>query len=71
MGDQFNMSMPGEPQIGLPGNHMLDRSKQESGVEMQWGWAAASFGLNVLGGLSAKSKAKKAKNAEEAFLQKK
>ncbi len=42
-----------------------------SGTEMQWGWAAASFGLQVLGGLSAKSKAKKAKNAEEAFLQKK
>jgi len=71
MGDQFNMSMPGEPQIGLPGNHMLDRIKQESGVEMQWGWAAASFGLSLVSGLSARSKAKKAKNAEEAFLQKK
>ena len=71
MGDQFNMSMPGEPQIGLPGNHMVDRIKQESGVEMQWGWAAASFGLSLVSGLSAKSKAKKAKNAEEAFLQKK
>ena len=71
MGDQFNMSMPGEPQIGLPGNHILDRIQQESGVEMQWGWAAASFGLSLVSGLSARSKAKKAKNAEEAFLQKK
>ena len=71
MGDQFNMSMPGEPQIGLPGNHMLDRIKQESGVEMQWQWAAASFGLSLVQGLSARSSAKKARNAEEAFLQKK
>ena len=71
MGDQFNMSMPGEPQIGLPGNHMVARIKQESGVEMQWGWAAASFGLNLLGGLSSRSKAKKAKNAEEKFLREK
>merc|ERR1711981_85323 len=50
---------------------MVDRIKQESGVEMQWGWAAASFGLSLVSGLSAKSKAKKAKNAEEAFLQQK
>jgi len=42
-----------------------------SGTEMQWGWAAASFGLNLLGGISSRNKAKKAKNAEEAFLQKK
>ena len=42
-----------------------------SGTEMQWGWAAASFGLSLVSGLSARSKAKKAKNAEEAFLQKK
>ena len=65
------MSMPGEPQIGLPGNHMVARIKQESGVEMQWGWAAASFGLNLLGGISSRNKAKKAKNAEEKFLQEK
>lgn len=71
MGDQFNMSMPGEPQIGLPGNHMVDRIKQESGVEMQWGWAAASFGLSLFSGISSRNQAKKAKNAEEAFLQKK
>ena len=71
MGDQFNMSMPGEPQIGLPGNHMLDRIKQESGVEMQWGWAAAAVGLQVLSGWDQKKQQKKAKNAEEAFLKKK
>ena len=71
MGDQFNMSMPGEPQIGLPGNHMLDRIKQESGVEMQWGWAAAAFGAQLIGGISKRNQAKRAKKSEEAWLQKK
>ena len=42
-----------------------------SGTEMQWGWAAATFGATLLGGLSARSSAKKARNAEQAFLQKK
>ena len=36
-----------------------------------WAWAAASFGLNLVSGLSSRSSAKKARNAEEAFLQKK
>ena len=38
---------------------------------MAWQWAAASFGLNLISGLSSRSSAKKARNAEEAFLQKK
>jgi len=42
-----------------------------SGTEMQWGWAAAAFGLQLVSGLSAKSSAKKARNAEEEFLQRK
>ncbi|MAS48240.1 MAG: hypothetical protein CL557_12635 [Alphaproteobacteria bacterium] len=67
MGDQFNMSMPGEPQIGLPGNHMVDRIKQESGVEMQWGWAAASFGLGVLGAIGNKKAADKSAKAQNDF----
>ena len=68
------MSMPGEPQIGLPGNHIVERIKQEAGIEMQLGPLAAigiSAGLNFLGGMSAKSSAKKAKNAENAFYKKK
>ena len=72
--DQFNMSMPGEPQIGLPGNHVVDRIKQEAGIEMQLGIGAAigiSAGLNFLGGLSARSSARSARAREEAFLKKK
>ena len=69
MGDQFNMSMPGEPQIGLPGNHMVARIKQESGVEMQWGWAAAAVGLQVVGGIMGRNDAKNARKDEEASLQ--
>ncbi len=68
------MSMPGEPQIGLPGNHVVDRIKQEAGIEMQLGIGAAigiSAGLNFLGGMSARSSAKKSKNREEAFLRQK
>lgn len=42
-----------------------------SGTEMQWGWAAAAVGLSLVQGISAKNQAKKAKNAEEAFLKKK
>ena len=72
--DQFNMSMPGEPQIGLPGNHVVDRIKAEAGIEMQLGPLAAlgiGAGLNFLSGMSARSSAKKARNREEAFLLKK
>ena len=68
------MSMPGEPQIGLPGNHVVDRIKQEAGIEMQLGIGAAigiSAGLNFLGGLSARSSARSARAREEAFLKKK
>ena len=42
-----------------------------SGTEMQWGWAAAAFGLSLVQGISSRNSAKKARNAEEAFLQKK
>ena len=72
--DQFNMSMPGEPQIGLPGNHVVARIKQEAGIEMQLGPLAAigiSAGLNFLGGMSARKSASKQKKAEEAWLKKK
>jgi len=72
--DQFNMSMPGESQIGLPGNHIVERIKQEAGIEMQLGPLAAfgiGAGLSFLGGMSAKSSANKAKNAENAFYFKK
>ena len=68
------MSMPGEPQIGLPGNHVLDRIKAEAGIEMQLGPLAAigiSAGLNFIGGMSARNDAKKQRRSEEAFLQKK
>ena len=68
------MSMPGEPQIGLPGNHVVDRIKAEAGIEMQLGPLAAlgiSAGLNFLGGMSARSSAKSARAREEAFLKQK
>jgi len=68
MGDQFNMSMPGEPQIGLPGNHTLDRIKQEAGVEMHWEWAVAA-GLSVVSGIMGRNDAKNARKDEEASLQ--
>tara|TARA_Y100001973_G_scaffold43921_1_gene65453 strand:- start:1572 stop:2624 length:1053 start_codon:yes stop_codon:yes gene_type:complete len=42
-----------------------------SGTEMQWGWAAASFGLALVSGISSRNQAKKARNAEEEFLQRK
>ena len=67
MGDQFNMSMPGEPQIGLPGNHTLDRIKQEAGVEMHWEWAVAA-GLSVVSGIMGRNDAKNARKDEEAHL---
>ena len=38
---------------------------------MAWQWAAAAVGASLFSGLSARSSAKKARNAEEAFLQKK
>lgn len=64
--------------FGVPANeHEImmmkphEKVMAESGTEMQWGWAAASFGLSLVSGLSARSSAKKARNAEEAFLQKK
>ena len=49
--DQFDMSMPGEPQIGLPGNHTLNRIKQEAGVELGifkdlWDIGTGLFGMN-------------------------
>ncbi len=72
--DQFNMSMPGEPQIGLPGNHVVARIKQEAGIEMQLGPLAAigiSAGLNFLGGMSARKSQSKQRKAEEAWLKKK
>ena len=67
MGDQFNMSMPGEPQIGLPGNHTLDRIKQEAGVELHWEWAVAA-GLQLVGGILGRNDAKNARKDEEAAL---
>ena len=42
-----------------------------SGTEMQWGWAAAAFGLQLVSSISSRNSAKKARKAEEAFLQKK
>ena len=64
--------------FGVPANeHEMmmmkphEKVMAESGTEMKWGWAAASFGLSLVSGLSARSSAKKARNAEEAFLQKK
>ena len=42
-----------------------------SGTEMQWGWAAAAFGLQLVSGISSRNQAKKARNAEEEFLQRK
>ena len=68
------MSIPGEPQIGLPGNHIVERIKQEAGIEMQLGPLAAfgiGAGLSFISGMSAKASAKKAKNAENAFYFKK
>ena len=38
---------------------------------MSWEIALVSAGLNLLGGMSSRNSAKKAKNAEEAFLRKK
>ena len=67
MGDQFNMSMPGEPQIGLPGNHTLDRIKQEAGVELHWEWAVAA-GLQFVGGMIGRNDAKNARKDEEDHL---
>ena len=72
--DQFNMSMPGEPQIGLPGNHIVDRIKQEAGIEMSLtGTEAfvASTAINFIGGIFGRKSASKQRKAEEAFLQKK
>ena len=68
------MSMPGEPQIGLPGNHIVERIKQEAGIEMALtGTEAfvASAALNVVGGLFGRSSANKQKKAENAFYEKK
>ena len=50
--DDFNMSMPGEPQIGLPGrNQFLERQIQESGISENTlgGWIAA--GVSVVGSI--------------------
>ena len=72
--DQFNMSMPGEPQIGLPGNHVVDRIKQESSIEMSLTGTEAflfSAGANLISGFFGRKSASKQKNAEEAFLKKK
>ena len=68
------MSMPGEPQIGLPGNHIVERIKQEAGIEMKLGPLAAfgiGAGLSWLSGMDNRKQAKKAKNAENAFYFKK
>ena len=68
------MSMPGEPQIGLPGNHVVDRIKQESGIEMSLTGTEAflfSAGANLISGFFGRKSASKQKNAEEAFLKKK
>ena len=59
--DQFDMSMPGEPQIGLPGNHTLNRIKQEAGVEL--GWIGDAF--NIVGGLFGMNETQKANKAAE------
>ena len=65
--DQFNMSMPGEPQIGLPGNHVVDRIKQEAGVELGFDWGLASFGLGVIGAFGNKRSSDKQANAQNEF----
>ena len=53
MGDEFNMSMPGEQQIGLPGNQHLAKQIQESGIQMNFDpWTAiAGAAVNVVGSL--------------------
>ena len=56
MGDDFNMSMPGEPQIGLPGNHLLTQQIQESGLQMNLGLGGIALGVSVVGGLIGGSK---------------
>lgn len=49
--DDFNMSMPGEPQIGLPGgNQFLERQLQESGLQAN---ITAGTGILISTGLSA------------------
>ena len=65
------MSMPGEPQIGLPGNHIVERIKQEAGIEMALtGTEAflAGTAINFVGGLFGRRSAKKQRAREEAFL---
>lgn len=59
--DQFDMSMPGEPQIGLPGNHTLNRIKQEAGVELGfWDTFGTIVGIGgTLFGANESSKANK------------
>ena len=69
--DEFNMSMPGEPQIGLPGNHVVDRIKQEAGIEMQITPLAAfgiGAGTSLLGGFFGRKSARSARRREEEYL---
>ncbi len=68
------MSMPGEPQIGLPGNHIVERIKQEAGIEMSLtGTEAfvASTIISGIGGFFGRRSASKARKREDAFLLKK
>ena len=67
MGDEFNMGMPGEPQIGLPGNHHLAKQMQESGLQMNLSGfeaMAISAGINVIGGMIGGSKAASAARSQ-------
>jgi hypothetical protein len=71
MGDEFNMGMPGEPQIGLPGNHHLAKQIQESGLQMNLTGLetfAIGAGINLIGGLiggnKSASAARSAANAQ-------
>ena len=71
MGDEFNMSMPGEQQIGLPGNQHLARQIQEAGVEMHIWEVVAGAAINVVGSLiggnkSASAARKSAQMSNEA-----
>ena len=53
MGDEFNMSMPGEQQIGLPGNQHLAKHIQEAGTQMSFNvWpVVAGAAINVVGSI--------------------